>query len=341
MMARLVPNDPRVQYESTSIRGYKYAYIRGEPTTDAAPKGTVVLVHGFPDLSFGWRHQIPFLMSRGYRVIVPDMLGYGRSDAPADLEEYTFKKLSGDINELARKFVGPDGQIILGGHDWGGAVVWRTAMWYPELVKAVFSVCTPYHHPTQGEFHSLQTIVDAGHLRNFAYQLQFEGPEVETRCQGREKVKQFLNSMHGGFGPQREVGFRTEQGILFENLPKLKRSALLSEEELDHYADQYCLHPAPELHAPLNYYRTRKPNYDDDRVLAEKGVKIDMPALFITALRDSALPPRMSEGMEQYCPQLTRGEVDASHWALTQTGDDVNRQIGDWLSKLESVRSSL
>ena len=330
---KLVPNDPRVNYGSTKVNSRTYSYILGEPT--GTPKGLVFLVHGFPDLSFGWRCQVPYLMSRGYRVLVPDQLGYAGSDAPAAVEEYTLKKLAADVKALAAKFVGPDGQIILGGHDWGGAVVWRTALWHPELIRALFSVCTPFDPPTP-RFAALEDRIAAGKMRNFAYQLHFMGPEVEGNIQGEEKVRQFLNCIHGGRGSAGEVGFETGRGVLFENLPKLQRSKLLSEEELNHYAKQYMLHPAPQLHGPLNWYRTRKLNWEDERPLAERGpVKLEMPTLFIAASKDAALPPSMSAGMDAYFANLSRGEVDASHWALTQAADEVNGRIGTWLDALE------
>lgn len=335
----LTPKDPRVKYESTQVRGHTWSYILGEP--EGQPKDTVVLVHGFPDISYGWRYQIPYLMSLGYRVVAPDMLGYGGTDAPASPEEYTLKKLSGDINELARKFVG-DGQIILGGHDWGGALVWRVALWYPELIKAVFSVCTPYHAPRKEQV-SLETIIASGKMRNFGYQIQFKGPDVEERIQGAEKIRQFINSLFGGFTPDGEMGFRVSKGIIFENLPKLQQAFLISAEDLDYYVQQYMRHEAPQMRGPLNWYRTRDLNYQEELPLADKGVKVRMPSLFVSASGDSALPPALSASMDAHFEQLTRGEVDATHWALTQASDDVNEKIGQWLKGLQntSVKASL
>ena len=339
---KLVPNDPGVKYESTQVNGRTYSYMLGEPT--GTSKGLIFLVHGFPDLGFGWRCQVPYFMSRDYRVLVPDMLGYGGTDAPSAFEEYTFKKHSDDINALARKFVGPDGQIILGGHDWGGFLVWRVALWYPELIRAVFSVCTPYRPPSP-RFTPLEDMIAAGSLRNFTYQLHFKGPEVEGNIQGEEKVRQFLNALHGGQGPNGEAGIVTTEGVLFENLPKLRRSKLMSEEELDHYVKQYMAHPAPQMRGPLNWYRTRELNFEDEKPLAERagGGKLEMPALFIAASKDTALPPSMSAGMEAYFTKLSRGEVDASHWALTQAPDEVNGRIGAWLDEVEggTLKSAL
>lgn len=329
---KLAPNDSRVKSETATIRGKTYRYIVGEP--EGEPKDTIVLVHGFPDLGFGWRYQVPALVSQGYRVVVPDMIGYGGTDAPESLEEYTYKSLSADIKELAKKFVG-EGQIILGGHDWGGAMVWRAAMWQPELIKAVFSVCTPYHLPSK-QFIPLDKIIASGHLPNFTYQLQFMGPDVESEIQGEDKVRQLLNAMYGGRTSDKELGFDAKKGILFDKLPELGPNPLLSKDELDYYVQQYGLHGSPEFRGPMNWYRMRELNHRDEEAFAEKGHRFRIPALFITAINDPALPPSMSEGMEKSFDNLTRGEVEASHWALWQAPDDVNGQLVKWVNDVST-----
>ncbi|KAL7769011.1 hypothetical protein ACKLNR_000395 [Fusarium oxysporum f. sp. zingiberi] len=326
---KLVPNDSRVKTETAQIRGKNYKYIVGEP--EGTPLETIVLIHGFPDLGFGWRYQVPYLMSLGFRVIVPDMVGYGGTDAPESLEEYTYKSLSADINELARKYVGEDGQIILGGHDWGGAIVWKAACWYPQLIKGVFSVCTPYMQPRE-TFVPLEAIIQSGHLLNFSYQLQFKGPEVQSRLQGEEKIRQFLNALYGGRTPSGDLGFSAKDGIYFDKLPELGPSPLVSKEEMDYYAKEYASKEPPELRGPLNYYRMQELNHRDDAEVAKKGGhKFEMPALFITATDDSALPPSMSKGMDSAFTNLTREEVKASHWALWQASEAVNQHITKWL----------
>lgn len=339
---KLVPNDPRVKSGTLSARGKTYAYVLGEPAGGKPPRHTIVLVHGFPDLGFGWRCQVPFLIGLGFRVVVPDMLGYGGTDAPREIEAYSLKSLSADVADLARQFVGQDGQIILGGHDWGGALVWRVAMWHPDLISAVFSVCTPYNAPRTKNL-TVEAMVSSGKVPNFAYQLQLMGPDVEQRIQGEEKVRQFLNGMYGGFGPNGEVGFKPTEGVLFDNLPLLRRTSLLSDEELDYYTQQYMRREAPQMRGPLNWYRARDPTFEEELPLAGKGLKLEMPALLVTASRDKALPPSMSAGMERHFTKLAREEVDASHWALTHAADNVNALLKEWLEGVmdDGLKSSL
>lgn len=328
---KLQPNDTRVEYRSCQVRGKRYGYILGEPEGSASD--AIFLLHGFPDLGFGWRYQIPHFMSLGFRVVVPDMLGYGATDAPVDLRQYSTKHIAHDVKALAETIVG-DSQIILGGHDMGGSIVWETCRWHPELVKAAFSVCTPLIDSPQGDYVSLEDMIASGTLQHFKYQLQLKGPEVENRIQGRSNIRQFLNAMYGGSGPNGEPGVTAVDGVIFDNLSILGQSPLVSADELEYYSKQYLLRDAPQLRGPLNWYRVGKINHDDDEACRGSPTWLEMPALFIAAKRDVAVPPSLSQGMEKLFKNLTRGEVNASHWALWQASEEINKQITDWLQSL-------
>jgi soluble epoxide hydrolase / lipid-phosphate phosphatase len=325
---KLVPNDPRVKHLDATVRGKNYHYMLAEPK--GTPVDTVLLVHGFPDLGMGWRYQVPFLVDQGLRVIVPDMIGYGKTDAPESIAEYGIKSICDDLIALVDQVGGTGKPFILGGHDWGGAVVWRLPLWYPERIRAVFSICTPYGGPLP-QWIDLADIIALGRLTTFKYQLQFRGPDVESNVQGPVKIRQFLKGMYGGRGPNGEVAFTTEKGILFENLDKVGDPPLLNAEELDFYTERFS---RTGMRGPLNWYRSRKVTFDEEAPLAAKGdIKLKLPALFVAASKDGALPPSMSAGMDKSFENLTRGEVDASHWALTQAPAAVNDYIKQWLDK--------
>ncbi|KAI1871469.1 uncharacterized protein JN550_004463 [Neoarthrinium moseri] len=329
-MDKLVPNDHRVRYEQFQIRGKTYSAIVAEPARE--PISTIVLIHGFPDLAFGWRVQIPYLQAQGYRVIAPDMLGYGGTDAPQSLEHYSLKSMALDIAKLAQLFVGETGQVILGGHDWGGGLVWRIALWHPELIKGAFTVCTPFMPPSP-HYSSLEEVV--AKLPNFSYQTQFAGLEVEQQIQGETKLRQFFNAVYGAEGPSGEVGLKVKGGgIQFANLPKLGQSPLLTSDELDFYVEQYMRQEAPQMRGPLNWYRISSLTHREELELTEKPVLFEFPAMLITATEDEALPPWMSHGMEQYFKNLKRVDVKASHWALTEAGEQVNREIAKWIDDI-------
>ncbi|KAI9780048.1 MAG: hypothetical protein M1839_007030 [Geoglossum umbratile] len=326
-MAAVVPidvtGDARVSHETANIRGRTYHYLLGTPNTEH--RTTVFLIHGWPDLSMGWRYQINSLLDLGLRVVVPDMMGYGGTDAPEvppeSLALYGMKRAADDINELAHQLGAS--KIILGGHDWGGAIVYRVCLHHPELVSHLITIATPYIPPMK-DYVPLEIVVKG--LPNFGYQLQLRGPDVEAKIATKEQIRQFLNAIYGGKGPKGEFGFSVAEGVLFQNLPILGPTPLLSAKELDYYVDEYARHG---LHGTLNWYRTSKQNFDDERDLTR--FTIDIPVLFISATKDMALLESMSLGMEKYIPNLTRKVVETGHWALWQAPGLINSYIKDWL----------
>lgn len=330
---KLRPHDPRVKSQTATVRGKTYHYLDGQPW--GVPRATVLLVHGFPDLAYGWRYQVPFLLSLGLRVIVPDQLGYGGTDAPQELALYGHKSVCDDLAALVRQLVGPGEQIILGGHDWGGMVAWRFALWHPELLRGVFSICTPYVAPSP-VYRDLAATVQL--LPNFRYQVQLAGPDVEREV-GRDpaKLRALLSGMYGAKGPQGELVFSTARGVHFENLDKMGASPLLSEDEIDFYVRQYSRHG---MRGPLNWYRTRQINYEDERALlggpdGQTPPRVQPPALMVVASNDAALPPSMAEGMQKSFESLRMAEVEGTHWALWEpTAAQTNAHIGSFIEEL-------
>jgi len=326
--------DERVQHKTAVLNGHTYHYLYATPPSGGW-SDTVFLIHGWPDLSLGWRFQIPLLVSLGLRVVAPDMMGYGGTDAPKvppnPISLYGLKRASDDIAALAREVGAP--RIILGGHDWGGFVVWRAAQWYPDLVSHVFSVCTPYT-PPHAQYFSTEQLA-AGPLPQFKYQVHLASGEVEKSVNDAASIRQFLQGVYGARGPRGELVFDPEKGVLVEKLGKVGESRILNGEVLDYYVQQYSRHG---VHSTLNWYRQRRTNWEEDQALLSKKT-IHQPVLFIQATYDSVLKPEMSKSMDALIPNLTRSEVAATHWALTQKPDEVNRLIRQWLEKEGLVRA--
>lgn len=296
----------------------------------------MVLVHGFPDIWLAWRYQIPILLELGLRVVAIDCMGYGETDAPQvppeEIELYTFKRAADDIAALAKHLNAP--RIILGGHDWGGMVVYRTAQWYPKLVSHVFSVCTPFM-AVHKEYISTDELVQ-GPLPQFGYQLHFAGPEVESVVQSKDQIRQCLQGMYGGRTEGDQPFFRPETGLDLSLLGGIGMTPLLDEDELDYYTDQFA---RSGMHGPCNWYRTREQNFKDELKLDQRS--IHQPTLFIQATKDSVLKPEMSTGMEAYISDLTRKEVAASHWALWHAPQEVNAFIKEWMEDVVFGKKSV
>jgi pimeloyl-ACP methyl ester carboxylesterase len=326
-------HDPRVQFRSAHLNGKTYGYLYSPRSPTATNRGTIILVHGFPDLSFGWRYQIPFLTSLGLDVIAPDCMGYGRTDAPPyTLADYTYKRIAADIGSLCSQL--SLSSIILGGHDWGGAIVYRLAQYHPQLVKAIFVICTPYSAPRPTYMPLAQQVATL--LPNFGYQLHFASGELETECATPHTIRQFLMNLYGARTPDGTFAFSAEKGI---DIPRQRQlttpSRILSEDELSYYVQEYSRHG---IRGPLNWYRTQEHNYLNDLDYffeggkkTSKEVGVDQETLFVLATKDQALRPWMAAKMGERIKKLSRREVDAGHWCLWERPGEVNKMIGEWL----------
>jgi pimeloyl-ACP methyl ester carboxylesterase len=197
---------------------------------------------------------------------------------------------------------------------------------HPELVTHVFSVCTPYT-PAQKQYSSLEDLVK-GPLPQFGYQIHLASGEVEKIVNSEETIRQFLKGIYGASGPNREAIFDPVKGVIAEHLPKLGESRILNGKALDYYVQEYSRNG---IHGPLNWYRTRKANWEDEVALLGDRNIISIPTLFIQATYDSVLKPEMAKAMERFLPNLTRGEVKATHWVLAQKPDETNAILKNWL----------
>ncbi|KAL9612779.1 MAG: hypothetical protein Q9167_002664 [Letrouitia subvulpina] len=218
----------------------------------------------------------------------------------------------------------------------GGAIVYRIALWHPDLVEKIFAVCTPYHPPSK-LYTPLEELVKSGALPNFGYQLQLASGELEKVIRSKDEIKQMLNALYGARGTGREFAFDAEHGVKLELLPHLGKTVLMSEEMLEYYADKYARNG---IHGTLNWYRNREQNFKEE--LAKRT--IDVPVLFVQATKDGVLLPEMSKHMGRYIPNLTKKSVWAGHWALWEKPNEVNAIIKEWLEETgrrEKARSSL
>lgn len=170
------------------------------------------------------------LVDHGLRVVALDMMGYGGTDAPQvppnSIQLYGFRRAADDIEELAQQL--GSSQIILGGHDWGGAVVYRVAQYKPRLITALFSVCTPYPALTS-TYRSTEDIVKNS-APQFAYQLHLASGEVEEALKTREQIRAFLNGMYGGKNRNGDVMFDPFKGINFDALPNTEKTKLVGDD---------------------------------------------------------------------------------------------------------------
>src|SRR5882672_2455562 len=155
----------------------------------------VILIHGFPEGWYSWRHQIPALANGGYRVAAPDVRGYGGSDMPPAIEAYAIESLCADIDGLIAA-LGAERAIVVG-HDWGAAIAYGTALFHPGRVRAVAGLSVP--HLGRGPMPSVELFRKI-HKDRFFYQLYFQEPgvaEAELEADVRRSLRKIYYANSG------------------------------------------------------------------------------------------------------------------------------------------------
>ncbi|KAG6586826.1 putative epoxide hydrolase [Phytophthora cinnamomi] len=311
----------------TTPEGIKIHYVDVGPR-DGPP---VVMLHGWPDLWFGWRYQIQALSPK-YRLIVPDVRGFGQSSTPQELEAYGTKNITNDIVALldALKIE----KVVVLGHDWGGLNAWRFSLYHPERVLAVGGVCTPFVPPRK-QYVSLEDMCKF--LPQFQYQLYL----ADAKNSGKALDASPRRLATAVFRRKSEYGPKEEALPLHEYLQVIdkdvdhmmftERSSMLSEEELQFYVDQYT----QSKFTSANWvYATKQIDFETEKDLPGT---IEHPALFIGAADDPVLKPEMAKTMPQVIPNLQMEVVDdAGHWVLFEQPEAVNSILSKWLAEVTS-----
>jgi epoxide hydrolase A/B len=270
----------------------------------------VVLCHGFPELGYSWRHQIPALVAAGHRVIAPDMRGFGRSSAPAGVEGYDVVTLSRDLTGLLDA-LGEESAVFIG-HDWGAAVVWHLAVLEPERVRAVAGLSVPFVPRAPAP----PIEIMRANLGEDFYMVWFQEPGVADAALGAD-VRRTLTSTR----------VWTAQWADEEEAPPLPR--WLSQEELDVYVEAFA---RTGFTGGLNYYRNIDRNWELMEPFAAR--RIVQPAMFLTGERDPVRQFMPMEAMDGMATDMRAQVVvpGAGHWVQQEAPDAVNRALLEFLA---------
>jgi pimeloyl-ACP methyl ester carboxylesterase len=288
----------------------------------------VLMVHGFPESWFSWRHQMPAIAAAGFTAAAMDVRGYGGSDKPAAIAAYTIRELAGDIAAVIDA-LDPAGAVLIG-HDWGAPQVYGTALLHPDKVRAVVGLSVPavaYSPRKPSE-------VWAGAYPNeLFYQTYFwpDGPaEAEFAADPHRFIRLFYYSLSGD-RPAGVNGLIRPAGAtsLLAGLPDPDPlPAWLTAEDVEYYANSFR---EGGFRGPLNRYRAQ--DLDVEQLRPYAGRQIEQPSLFIAGARD---PSRyMIPGIDRYAdpvPRLAncRGihVLDGiGHWIQQEAPATVNRLI--------------
>jgi pimeloyl-ACP methyl ester carboxylesterase len=273
-----------------------------------AEQGTgplVLLCHGFPEGWYSWRDQLAALASAGYHAVAPDMRGYGRTDAPAEISAYTVFDIVGDMIGL----VGALGEkpAIIVGHDWGAHIAWHAALFRPDVFPAVAALSVPFRQ--RGPAPPLAMLRKAGLLTHYWFHFQEPGvAEAEFERDPRAALRRVLYSISGDAPPEtKRLTLQPGKGWLANTLDPEHLPAWLTDADLDHMAAEYS---RSGVRGGLNWYRNIDRNWELTAPWA--GASIRQPALFIAGSED---------------PIISEGSGAAAVQALPVTGPGLTRTL--------------
>ena len=285
----------------------------------------VLLLHGWPELARSWKNQIGPLAAAGFRVIAPDLRGFGGSDAPTEVAAYGIDSLIADLTGLLdalglRK-------AVWCGHDWGGLIVWPAALLAPERVAGVIGVNTP--HLPRPPVSPLDLLVQRFGEDHYFNRFQPLGL-AEQALSGREDdFFAFVFARPPKRLPATVPASATHLLARFAQFTGRKESAIaVPADERAHYAAAYR---RSGFRGGINYYRNVTANWQ-----RMDGVDplVRQPALMIGAELDPFLPPAFMDGMEERVPDLHKHVIQGcGHWTQWEAPDELSTQMIAWLHK--------
>lgn len=306
--------------KTNGIRMAIYEQGEGQP---------VIFLHGFPELAFSWRHQLPAVANAGFRAIAIDQRGYGRTDAPPDVNDYRIDKLIGDIEGLLD--VLELDRAIFVGHDWGALVLWQMSLLCPERIERQAILNIPFYP---------RSSVDPIKLMRKHF-----GPDFYiVNFQDSDEADITFAADPGHFF---DMLMRKNQitRAVFDQLPPEKKvlsllaavarkesggEALLSTAEREYFVAAFS---ASGFTAPINWYRNWTQNW---QLLEDVPQIVQVPTLFIGAEDDVIIPPERIEAMKPCVRNLDVHMLEnCGHWTQQEKPDEVNRILIDWLGPVQ------
>lgn len=294
--ARPTPTADPWRHEFVEANGIRFHVV----TAGEGP--LVLLLHGFPQFWYGWRHQIPAL-ARKFRVVAPDLRGYGDTDKPPRVADYRTGVLAADVVALVRALGADKAHVV--GHDWGGGVAWVTALEHPEVVDRLAVLNCPHPKPFARALRS-----NPRQLLRSWYMFFFQLPLIP------------------------ELLFKAAPDAMVERMFRRMavRSEAFTDEDLRRFKEA-ALKPGA-LTAAINYYRATFRNFSSMRELDRSERKIAAPTLLVWAEDDVALGKELTVGMEPLFsgPFRVHYVPNCSHWVNEEQPEIVNRLLLEHLS---------
>jgi len=291
----------------------------------------VVLCHGFPESWYSWRHQLTALAEAGYHAVAPDMRGYGQTDAPAAITEYSMLHLVGDMVGLVLALGAPKAVVV--GHDWGAPVAWHCALLRPDLFIGVAALSVPF----RGRGPVLPTTAMPRTEDAEFYQLYFQEPgkaERELQSNVRHTMRALLYGASGDAPASQQITMVPRDGGFLTRLANPDELPLwLREEDVNFYVSEF---ERVGFRGGLNWYRNIDRNWE--LLAAYAGAKVAVPALFVAGDRDpvvtSPAAQKVIAGLTGPVPRLRASILLAGcgHWTQQERPQQVNGALLEFLA---------
>ncbi|AYG68023.1 alpha/beta hydrolase [Rhizobium sp. CCGE531] len=295
----------------------------------------VILCHGFPECWYSWRHQLDALAKAGFRAVAPDLRGYGRSDRPEAVEEYTILHDIGDMLGLIDALDAK--QAVIAGHDIGAAIAWQTALLRPDRFRAVIALSPPFRSRGFGDAGPPTTLMPQTEDAVF-YQLYFQTPGAEAAL-GRDLPRTFRSMFYslsgdsppptgaGGFA----AGMVPRNGDFLTNPVSLP--SWFSESDIEVYVEAFS---RSGFRGALNWWRNIDRSWE---LMAAFGrAAVTVPALYIAGDRDiivEVFQPIIAK-QSAMVPELRPAIMlpGCGHWTQQERAPEVNTAMIDFLRSL-------
>ncbi|HEY3889691.1 MAG TPA: alpha/beta hydrolase [Caulobacteraceae bacterium] len=297
----------------------------------------VVMVHGFPESWYSWRHQIGPIAAAGFTACAIDVRGYGGSDKPHPVADYAMEHMVADVAGLIEA-LSPDAPAVIVGHDWGAPIVWNTALIRPDRVRAVAGLSVPYMGvPTRSFSQTIEEVFTARGRFFYQHYFQKEGvAEAEMEADVRGALRRFYYAISGDAPDGTWPNDKPVHATLLDRLPDPDPfPAWLTPADLDYFTGEF---EASGFRGPINRYR----NHDADFIYLQEfaGRRIRQPALFIGGERDLVLAMMGRRDfvpvMRDQIPDLRGADIlpGCGHWTQQERPAEVNARLLTWLGGL-------
>jgi len=308
---------PQPHYVDTN--GLRMAvYEQGE----GAP---VVLLHGFPELAYSWRYQLPALAGAGFRAIAPDLRGYGLTGGPDDVAAYGLDTLVADVGGLLDALDLETATFV--GHDWGAILMFHLAMRMPDRVERLIGLNIPHmpRPPIDPIDMFRQRFGDDFYIVNF------QDSDEADKAFAADPRRLFTNLVRRNQMPRATYVRLPDEMKVLSFLRVMERDdpggqAILNNDELDYFVDAFG---RSGFTKPINWYRNMSRNW---RECEDADYTIDCPTLFLAAADELVVGPEHVEMMKGLVADLTLHTLTpCGHFSQQERPDDVNRLIIEWL----------